>query len=77
MRCTVAEWAVDEGGSDGVLEGAPPAFDVACPVCGDGPILAATFAQTARGGILPDPVHQWLTVSGWTVVPELRCPDQT
>lgn len=56
-------------------EPAPPAFDVACTVCGDGPILAGDFAQTARGGTLPDPVQQWLTASGWAVVPELRCPD--
>ena len=53
----------------------PPAFDVACVVCGDGPILADGFAQTAQDGILPDPVQQWLTASGWAVVPELQCPD--
>ncbi|KZL30487.1 MULTISPECIES: recombinase family protein [Rhodococcus] len=58
-------------------EPAPPAFDVACAVCGDGPILAGDFAQTAQDGILPDPVQQWLTSSGWTVARELRCPDHT
>ena len=57
-------------------EPGPPAFDVACTVCGDGPILAGVFAQTAHGGDgFPDPVRRWLTVSGWTVVPELLCPD--
>ena len=40
-------------------------------------ILAGDFAQTARSGALPDPVQQWLTASGWTVLPELRCPDHT
>ncbi|MGZ0145286.1 recombinase family protein [Rhodococcus qingshengii] len=58
-------------------EPGPPAFDVACTVCGDGPILAGGFAQTARSGALPDPVQQWLTASGWAVLPELRCPDHT
>nr|WP_092805574.1 Hin recombinase [Rhodococcus globerulus] len=57
-------------------EPAPPAFDVACTVCGDGPILAGDFAQPAQSGILPDAVQQWLTASGWTVLPELRCPDR-
>lgn len=58
-------------------EPAPPAFDVACTVCGDGPILAGEFAKAAQGGDLPDPVQQWLTASGWTVLPQLRCPDHT
>ena len=59
-------------------EPAPPAFDIACTVCGDGPILAGEFAQTTQGsGSFPDAVQQWLTVSGWTVLPELRCPDHT
>lgn len=58
-------------------EPGPPAFDVACTVCGDGPILAGDFAQSARSSTLPDPVQQWLTASGWTVLPELRCPDHT
>lgn len=58
-------------------EPAPPAFDVACAVCGDGPILAGDFAEAAQGGDLPDPVQQWLTASGWTVLPQLRCPDHT
>lgn len=60
-------------------EPGPPAFDVACTVCGDGPILAGDFAQAAQrsGGGLPDPVQQWLTASGWSVLPELRCPDHT
>ena len=58
-------------------EPGPPAFDVACTVCGDGPILAGAFAQSARSGTLPDPVQQWLTASGWTVLSELRCLDHT
>ncbi|MFJ3113792.1 recombinase family protein [Micrococcus luteus] len=53
----------------------PPAFDVACEVCGDGPILAGTFARTAAGKGLPIPVQQWLITSGWNLTPTLLCPD--
>ncbi|WNF44415.1 recombinase family protein [Rhodococcus sp. SG20037] len=48
-------------------EPGPPAVDVACTVCGDGPILAGDFARTARSGTLPELVQQWLTASGWAV----------
>lgn len=53
----------------------PPAFDVACEVCGDGPILAGTFARSAAGKGLPIPVQQWLIASGWNLTPTLLCPD--
>ena len=53
----------------------PPAFDVACAVCGDGPILADTFAHAAAVDGLPVPVQQWLTASGWNLTPTLLCPD--
>lgn len=53
----------------------PPAFDVACAVCGDGPILADTFAHAAAVDGLPAPVQQWLTASGWNLTPTLLCPD--
>ena len=53
----------------------PPAFDVACTVCGDGPILADTFAHAATVEGLPVPVQQWLTASGWNLTPTLLCPD--
>ncbi|MET8317477.1 recombinase family protein [Rhodococcus erythropolis] len=53
----------------------PPAFDVACEVCGDGPILTGIFAEVACRGDLPVAVAQWLVGSGWTVTPSLLCPD--
>ncbi|MCD2135924.1 recombinase family protein [Rhodococcus qingshengii] len=53
----------------------PPAFDVACTVCGDGPILAGAFAHAALHGDLPIPVQRWLTASGWNLAPSLLCPD--
>ena len=52
-----------------------PAFDIACAVCGDGPILAGAFAHTATVESLPIPVQQWLTDSRWTWSPTLLCPD--
>ncbi|WP_009476271.1 hypothetical protein [Rhodococcus sp. JVH1] len=52
-----------------------PAFDLACSVCGDGPILAGQFAELAEDGDLAKPVQQWLTAAGWTVTPDLLCPD--
>ncbi|MBP1050944.1 recombinase family protein [Rhodococcus qingshengii] len=51
-----------------------PAFDIACEVCGDGPILTGTFAVATCRGDLPAPV-EWLLDSGWTVKPSLLCPD--
>lgn len=53
----------------------PPAFDVACAVCGDGPILASAFARAAHCGSFLHPVQRWLIAAGWTVATELRCPD--
>lgn len=53
----------------------PPAFDVACAVCGDGPILADAFAHAATVEGLPAPVQQWLIASGWNLTPTLLCPD--
>ncbi|MDJ0491422.1 recombinase family protein [Rhodococcus qingshengii] len=52
-----------------------PAFDIACEVCGDGPILTGTFAVAACRGDIPAPVAHWLLDSGWTVEPSLLCPD--
>ena len=72
---------VDDQGSVVVLshcrhcEPEPPAFDVACEVCGDGPILAGSFARAAAGKGLPIPVQQWLVASGWNLTPTLLCPD--
>ncbi|WP_370185856.1 recombinase family protein [Rhodococcus wratislaviensis] len=52
-----------------------PAFDIACSVCGDGPILAGRLAELAEKGDLTKPVQRWLTAAGWTVTPDLLCPD--
>jgi hypothetical protein len=51
-------------------------LDIACAVCGDGPILAGALATAAiDGGITPEPVQQWLAADGWQLTPELLCPD--
>ncbi|BAH48278.1 recombinase family protein [Rhodococcus opacus] len=52
-----------------------PAFDIACSICGDGPILAGALAEEARHCDLTKPVERWLTAAGWTVAPGLSCPD--
>ncbi|MCD2100054.1 recombinase family protein [Rhodococcus rhodochrous] len=53
-----------------------PAVDVACTVCGDGPILAGEFAaEIDTNDVLPDPVQQWLTDAGWQTDPTLLCPE--
>ncbi|MFC9553829.1 recombinase family protein [Rhodococcus sp. NPDC056960] len=51
------------------------AFDVACSICGDGPILTGSLADSASTGGIPDSVLHWLTNSGWATTPVLRCPD--
>jgi hypothetical protein len=51
-----------------------PAFDIACSICGDGPILAGVLAAQAENGDLTKPVQRWLTAAGWTVTPDLVCP---
>ncbi|MDV6277952.1 helix-turn-helix domain-containing protein [Rhodococcus erythropolis] len=52
---------------------ADPASDIACAVCGDGPILAGELAISADH--LPRPVQRWLTEAGWRTSPMLLCPD--
>ena len=51
------------------------AFDVACSICGDGPILTGSLANSASTGDIPDAVLRWLTIAGWATTPALRCPD--
>lgn len=51
-----------------------PAFDIACTICGDGPILAGALADQAGNGNLSEPVRRWLTTAGWTLTPHLLCP---
>lgn len=53
------------------------AVDVACTVCGDGPILAGELATEARSDALPEPIQEWLTAAGWQTNPTLLCPDHT
>jgi len=53
-----------------------PVVDLACVVCGDGPILAGALATAAiDAGTPPEPVQQWLAADGWRLIPELLCPD--
>ncbi|AWK76356.1 recombinase (plasmid) [Rhodococcus oxybenzonivorans] len=54
-----------------------PAFDIACSVCGDGPILAGALAEQAKNGNLTEPVRRWLTAAEWAVTPDLLCPGHT
>jgi len=53
-----------------------PVVDIACAVCGDGPILAGDLATAAiNAGTPPEPVQQRLSADGWQLVPDLLCPD--
>ncbi|MGW4339558.1 recombinase family protein [Rhodococcus koreensis] len=52
-----------------------PAFDIACRICGDGPILAGVLAEKAEAGDLTRAVQRWLTTAGWATTPDLLCPD--
>ncbi|WP_346842912.1 recombinase family protein [Rhodococcus sp. A14] len=52
-----------------------PAFDIACAVCGDGPILAGALAESAAAEGLSEPVQRWLIAAGWATTPTLRRPD--
>jgi len=53
-----------------------PVADIACVVCGDGPIFAGALAAAATGaGAPPEPVQRWLAAEGWQLTPELLCPD--
>jgi len=53
-----------------------PVRDIACVVCGDGPILAGDLAIAATDAdVPPKPVQRWLTADGWQLNPELLCPD--
>ncbi len=52
-----------------------PVLDIACAVCGDGPILTGDLATAVDTGPPPKPVQQWLAADGWQLTPELLCPD--
>jgi len=47
-----------------------PVVDIACAVCGDGPILAGPLATAATDAGTPP--H---SADGWQLTPELLCPD--
>ena len=49
--------------------------DIACAICGDGPIITGEFATPADA--LTDPVQRWLTPAGWQTTPRLLCPDHS
>jgi len=50
--------------------------DIACAVCGDGPILAGNLATaTTDAGAPPESVQHWLAADGWQLTPDLLCPD--
>ncbi|WP_285487303.1 hypothetical protein [Amycolatopsis taiwanensis] len=51
---------------------------IACPLCGDGPIVAGALADaTPDEHTIPAPVRQWLEQHGWSQDPEhaMVCPD--
>lgn len=52
----------------------PPMIDIACALCGDGPIATGNLA-TYPDGSLPPPAQDWLIAAGWQVSPKLLCPD--
>ncbi len=53
-----------------------PVVDIACTVCGDGPILTGNLATaTTNADTPPKPVQHWLAADGWQLTPELLCPD--
>ncbi|MDV6247995.1 recombinase family protein [Rhodococcus opacus] len=54
-----------------------PAGDIACTICGDGPILTGPSAAHMEIGSLPDSTLRWLTDAGWDTTPALRCPDHS
>ncbi|MGW4336026.1 recombinase family protein [Rhodococcus koreensis] len=54
-----------------------PAVDIACTVCGDGPILTGPFAAPVEIGSLPDSILRWPTDAGWDTAPALRYPDHS
>ncbi|MFZ2176776.1 MAG: recombinase family protein [Rhodococcus sp. (in: high G+C Gram-positive bacteria)] len=52
----------------------PPVIDIACTLCGDGPILVGDLVIGADDR-LPLPAQRWLAAEGWCVSPKLLCPD--
>jgi len=53
-----------------------PVADIACVVCGDGPILTGGLATAATDADAPPKsVQRWLTADGWQLTPKLLCPD--
>ncbi|MDG3010628.1 recombinase family protein [Rhodococcus sp. D2-41] len=49
------------------------AHDIACAVCGDGPIV--TDSSTSASADLAPSVQRWLRRARWQLEPSLRCPE--
>ncbi len=54
-----------------------PGRDLACAVCGDGPLLVGAAEAAAASGTTTEPARRWLTDHGWQIEPELTCPHHT
>ncbi len=54
-----------------------PVTDLACAVCGDGPLLVGAAEAAAASGTITEPARRWLTGHGWQIEPELTCPHHT
>jgi hypothetical protein len=48
--------------------------DLACTVCGNGPLLSGDLAERTTGSRLTGRLHPWLRERGWQTAPSLRCP---
>jgi len=54
-----------------------PVTDLACAVCGDGPLLVGADEPAAASGTIIERGRRWLTGHGWQIEPELTCPHHT
>ena len=51
--------------------------DLACTVCGDGPLLVGADAGASAPAAITARARRWLTGHGWQIEPELTCPHHT
>jgi len=54
-----------------------PVTDLACAVCGDGPLLVGADEPAAASGTITERARRWLTGHGWQIAPELTCSHHT
>jgi len=54
-----------------------PVTDLACAVCGDGPLQVGADEPAAVSGTITEQARRWLTGHGWQIAPELTCPHHT